>query len=156
MRCAVHTLRRLQQTAVSCKRSDYNEKTSGKVSLQSSFVKKPHNGSFYMPLFHELRCDRLFMSSTRNRSTTTKMSWMKKTTDAISGIARKESVRVALLQTHGEDGAILLMLPLKSERSFIGAFRPDLLRKIHQFFLYLKFSSCDMRLVKSFGAPLSI
>ena len=34
---------------------------------------------------------------------------MKKKTDAISGIARKESVRVALLQTHGEDGAILLM-----------------------------------------------
>ena len=51
-----------------------------------------------------------FISSTRNRSTATKMCWMKKTTDAISGIVRKESVRVALLQTHGEDGAILLML----------------------------------------------
>ena len=38
------------------------------------------------------------------------MCWMNKTTDAISGIARKESVQVALLQTHGEDGAILLML----------------------------------------------
>ena len=49
------------------------------------------------------------MSSTRNRSPATKMCWMKKTTAAISGIARKESVRVALLQTHGEDGAILLM-----------------------------------------------
>ena len=32
---------------------------------------------------------------------------MKKTTNAISGIARKESVRVAVLQTHGEDGAYL-------------------------------------------------
>ena len=32
----------------------------------------------------------------------TKMYWMK-TTDAISGIAKKESVRIALLQTHGED-----------------------------------------------------
>ena len=31
---------------------------------------------------------------------------MKKTTDAISDTARKESVQVALLQTHGEDGAI--------------------------------------------------
>ena len=51
-----------------------------------------------------------FMSSTSDRSTATKMYWMKKTTDAISGIARKESVRVALLQTHGEDSAILLML----------------------------------------------
>ena len=35
---------------------------------------------------------------------------MKKTMDAIAGIARKESARVALLQTLGEDGAILLML----------------------------------------------
>ena len=58
---------------------------------------------------------------------------MKKTTDAISGIARKESVRVALLQTHGEDGAILLKASLKSERSFIGSLRPDVLREIHQF-----------------------
>ena len=50
------------------------------------------------------------MSSTRNRSTATKMCWMKKTKETIPGIARKESVQVALLQTHGEDGAILLML----------------------------------------------
>ena len=45
------------------------------------------------------------MRSTRNRSIATKMCRMKKTTDAISGICRKESVRVALLQTLGEDGA---------------------------------------------------
>ena len=50
------------------------------------------------------------VSSTRNRSTATKMCWMKKTTDVISGITRKDSVRVALLQTHGEDDAILFML----------------------------------------------
>ena len=31
---------------------------------------------------------------------------MKKTTDAIAGIASKESVRVVLLQTLGEDGVI--------------------------------------------------
>ena len=51
-----------------------------------------------------------FMSSTSGHSTATKMCWRKKTTDAISDIARKESVQVALLQTHGEDGAILLRL----------------------------------------------
>ena len=45
-----------------------------------------------------------------NRSTATVMCWMKRTTNAISGIARKESVRVALIQTHGKDGASLLML----------------------------------------------
>ena len=38
------------------------------------------------------------------------MYWMKKTTNAISDTGRKESVQVALLQTHGEDGAYLLML----------------------------------------------
>ena len=37
------------------------------------------------------------------------MCWMKKTTDAISDTARKESVQVALLQTHNEDGVMLLM-----------------------------------------------
>ena len=90
-------------------------KKSCKVSLLSSLVKKPHNGSrrSMMPLLHELRGAwplMNFMSSTRNRSTATMMRWMKKTTDAISDTARKESVQVALLQTHGEDGATLLML----------------------------------------------
>ena len=46
----------------------------------------------------------IITSSTRNRSTATKMCWMKKTMDAIAGIARKESARVALLRTLGEDG----------------------------------------------------
>ena len=51
-----------------------------------------------------------FMSSTIDRSTATMMCRMKKTTDAISDTARKASVQVALLQTHGEDGASLLLL----------------------------------------------
>ena len=51
-----------------------------------------------------------FMSSTSGHSTPTMMCWMKKTTNAISDTGRKESVQVALLQTHGEDGAYLLML----------------------------------------------
>ena len=110
-----HTSPRLQQIAISCKRSDYNKKKSCKVSFLSSLVKKPHNGSHRstMPLISRARrCLTLmnFMSSTKNRSTATMMCWMKKTTDAISDTARKESVQVVLLQTHGEDGAILLML----------------------------------------------
>ena len=52
----------------------------------------------------------IFLSSTSGHSTATMMSWMKKTTNAISDTARKESVKVVLLQTHGEDGASLLML----------------------------------------------
>ena len=54
-----------------------------------------------------------FMSSTSGHSTATMMYWMKKTTNAISDTGRKESVQVALLQTHGVDGAYLLM-PLRS------------------------------------------
>ena len=57
-----------------------------------------------------LTCYEFFMSSIRNRSTATMMCRMKKKTDAISDTARKESVQVGLLRTHGEDGAILLML----------------------------------------------
>ena len=51
-----------------------------------------------------------FMSSTSGHSTATMMCWMKKTTNAISDTGRKESVQVALLQTHGEEGASLLIL----------------------------------------------
>ena len=66
------------------------------------------NGSLrsVMPLISRAqRCLTLmnFMSSTSDRSTATIMCWMKKTTDAISDTARKESVQVALLQTHGEE-----------------------------------------------------
>ena len=50
-----------------------------------------------------------FMSSTSGHSTATMMYWMKKTTNAISDTGTKETVQVALLQTHGEDGASLLM-----------------------------------------------
>ena len=83
VRCAVHTPRRLQQTAVSRKRSDYNNR-----SICCSFT-----SSDVLDILLIVR------SSIRNRSTATKMCWMKKTTDAISGVARKESVRLALLQT---------------------------------------------------------
>ena len=51
-----------------------------------------------------------FMSSTSGHSTATMMYWMKKTTNAISETGRKEPVQVALLQTHQENGAYLLML----------------------------------------------
>ena len=51
-----------------------------------------------------------FMSSTSGHSTATMMYWMKKTTNHISDTGRKESVQVALLQTHGEDGPSLLLL----------------------------------------------
>ena len=45
---------------------------------------------------------------------------------------------------------------LKSERFLIGPIFPNLLREIHQFFLYRKYSSSVIRKVKSFCASLSI
>ena len=51
-----------------------------------------------------------FTSSTSGHSTATMRYWMKKTTNAISDTGRKESVQVALLQIHSEDGAYLLVL----------------------------------------------
>ena len=44
--------------------------------------------------------------------------------DAISDIAREESVRVALLQTHGGKRCNFVNASLKSEWSFIGSLRP--------------------------------
>ena len=51
-----------------------------------------------------------FMTSTSGHPTATMICWMKKTTNAISDTGRKESVQIALLQTHGEDGASLSVL----------------------------------------------
>ena len=74
------------------------------------------------------------MSSTRNRSTATKMCWMKKTTDAISGFARKESVRVALPPDSPRRRRNFVEASLKSERFLTGPIVPDLLREIHNSF----------------------
>ena len=111
VRCGVHT----PQTTVSCKRSNCNKPKNSWKSTRLRLCEETAQrvSPFYLLLctWAQLRTFLLIvMSSTRNRSTATKMCWMKKTTDAISGIASKESVRVALLQTHGEDGAILLRL----------------------------------------------
>ena len=66
---------------------------------------------------------------------------MKKTTNATSGIDRGELVQVALLQIHGGDGAYFVSASRKSDRSFIGAFLPDLFSVIYQFVRYLSNSS---------------
>ena len=104
VRCGVHTSRRLQQTTVSSKRSNCN-----KLSLDVwGCVKQRHNEShrsIVLSTWAQLQISLMIvMSSTRNRSTATKICWMKKMMEAIAGIARKESARVALLQTLGEGG----------------------------------------------------
>ena len=102
------------------------EKTCQSVTL-SSFVRKAASTGLtvlFAALSRAQRCLTLmnFMSSTRIRSLATKMCWMKKTMDAIAGISRKELVQVALRCN-------FVNASLKSDRSFIGAFRPDVLRE---------------------------
>ena len=126
------------------------QKKPCKVTLLSSFVKKLHNGTPRSICCSFTSSDVLdfyffFVSSTRIRSAATMMCWMKKTTDAISDTSRKESVWVALLQTHGEDGAILLML----RWSLIGVSSVQFLEMYWErstnSFSNLKYSSCEMR-----------
>ena len=61
-------------------------------------------------------------------------NWKKKT-NATFGIDEKGLVQVALLQIRGGDGSIFVTASRKSDRSFSGAFLPDLFSEIHQVFL---------------------
>ena len=55
-------------------------------------------------------------------------------------LMKKELAQVALLQIRGGDGFKIVTAPRKSDRSFIGAFLPDLFSEIYQFFLHLSYS----------------
>ena len=124
-------------------------KKKSKVSLWAAKWRSRFNGSprSVMPLISRAqKCLTLMnlMSSTSDRSTATMVCWMKKTTHAISDTARKESVQVALLQTHGEDGASLLMLRWSLTRVSSVHF-VQMCWEIDQVFLYLSYSSDDRR-----------
>ena len=94
------------------------KKTCQSVTLSSLVRKRLQQVALFFGAAHSTSSEVIdfdeFMSFTSGHSTATMMYWMKKTTNAISDIGRKESVQVALLQTHGEDGAYLLMLLLGS------------------------------------------
>ena len=115
--CCSH-LRRLQQLAISCKRSDYNkfknQKTCQSVTLSSLVRKRLQQVALFFDAAHSTSSEGIdfdeYMSYTSGHYTATMMYWMMKTTNAISDTGRKELVQVALLQTHGEDGASLLLL----------------------------------------------
>ena len=120
MTCAVHTPRRLQQIAFSCKRSDYinfffkKKKNRQNVTLSSLVRKRLQQVALFCDAAHFTSSEGTdfdkFMSSTSGHFSATMMYWMNKTTNAISDTGRKELVQVAILQTHGEDGASLLLL----------------------------------------------
>ena len=116
MCCSDHTSRRLQQIAISCKRSDYKikKKTCQSFTLSNLVRKRLQHVALFFDAAHSTSSEVIdfdeFMSSTSGHSTATVRYWMKKTTNAISDTGKKESVQVALLQIHGEDGAFCLLL----------------------------------------------
>ena len=123
--------RRLQQIAFSCTRSDYNKskKSCQSVTLSSLLRKRLQQVALFFDAAHFTSSEGIDFDEFMSHSTATKMCWMMKTTDAISDTRRGESVQVALLQTHGEDGAFL----------------PDVFREIDQVFFFLSNSSSDGR-----------
>ena len=99
---------------VGCSRllSSVNDLTTTKKSCQSEEPSSISRPLLWCRSFLELRRNWLWwiFELYQWSSTATTMCWMKKTADAISETGREGSMQVALLQTHGEDGASLLML----------------------------------------------
>ena len=87
------------------------EKTCQSVTLSSLVRKRIKQVALFFDAAHSTNSEVIdfheFMSSTSGHSTPTMRYWMKKTTNAISDPGRKESVQLALLKIHGEDGAYL-------------------------------------------------
>ena len=114
VKCGVHISRRLQQTTVSCKRSNCNKPKKSWKSKRLMFVKRRHhhNGSprSVMSLFTWAPLRTFFfiiMSLTKNRSIATKKSWRKNSMMcAIAGISSMGLALVVLLQIIGEDGLL--------------------------------------------------
>ena len=150
MRCAVHT------SPVGCSRllSAVNglttTKKTCKVSILSSFVKKLHNGSHrslrcsftssdvldFLLIFHELH----------QESSHCHQDVLDEEDDGCHFWYYQEGIGASRSSPDSRRRRCnFVKASLKSERSFIGLFLPDVLREIHQFFLYLKYSSCDIR-----------
>ena len=80
------------------------------------------------------------MSSTSVRSTATMRYWMKKTTNATFGFDKGNWFRSSSPDSRRRR-CTFVGASRKSDRSFIGAFLPDLFNVKHQFFRYLSNSS---------------
>ena len=125
------------------------QKKSGKVSLLSSFVKKLHNGS--------LRCICRSFTSTDVLVCNVFYELHQESHHCHHDVLDEEDDGCHFWYCKERIGASrsspdsrwrrcnFVNASLNSERSFIGWLRPDVLREIHPFFLYLKYSSFDMR-----------
>ena len=108
----MHTTRRLQQFAISCKRSDYNksQKSCQHSTLSILMSERPKQVSLFFDATDFTSSEVIdileFMSCTSVHSTATMRYWMKRT-NATFGIDEKGWVQVVLLQIHGGDGSQL-------------------------------------------------
>ena len=148
--CAVHTHRWLQQTAVSCKRSDYNKKNLAKCHFWAALWRNCATGrpvpwcrSFtssevldFLLIFHELHQESFHChQDVLDEEDDGRHFWYCQERIGASRSSPDSQWR----------RCNFVKASLKSERSFIGLFLPDVLREIRQFFLYLKYSSCGIR-----------
>ena len=106
-------------------RKNLQSVTSGQLCEETAQRVPP---SYDAALSRAQRCLTLMnsMSSTSNRSTATMMCWMKKTTNAVSANRSSPDSRWRRCNFVNPSP--------KSDRSFIGALCPHVLREIHQFF----------------------
>ena len=140
---------RLQQTTVSCKRSNCNKpKTSSKSTRLRFCEKTAHNGSprSIMSALHMssvvdflVNCHELHQESLNRHQQEEELDdechcWYFQN-DTLSCLSPDSWWR----------RFNVVNASLKSERSLTGPIFPDLLREIHQFFLYRQYSSCVIR-----------
>ena len=112
-RCCLYTTRRLQQTAVSCKRSNCNQMENSQKQIRESrssevlskdrtqrvapFDRKPLHASFFIDFLW------IIMKTTRNHSIAT--NWRKNSMmGAVPGTSRRVAVWLVVLQILGVNG----------------------------------------------------
>ena len=156
-----YTSRRLQQTAVSCKRSICNKirekswkshvwgfiqrrQTTGFSVLSCRFARKLICGLSLN--YYELNLESLHCHQLEEELDDWCQYWYFQNGTGLSRSSPHSRWR----------RCNLVNASLKSERSFNGPDLPELLREIHQFFLYRKYSACVIWQEKSFCASSTI
>ena len=142
MRCAVHTPRRLQQIAISCKRSDYNhfflsKKTCQSVTLSSFVRKRLKQVALFFDAAHSTSSEVIhfdeFMSSTSGHSTATICTGRRRRRKPFLILVQKNRCKSLFSRLTVKTVQCIVNASRKSDRSFIGAFLPDVFSEIYQF-----------------------
>ena len=160
MKCCLYTSRRLQKNAVNCKRSNCNKiknfesRTSEVLSKDGKQRVSPfHHVALHVSSFvdfhlncHELHQESLHFHQLEEELDDWCQHWYFQNGAGLSCRSPDSWCRKCNV----------VNASLKSERSLNGPAFPELLREIHQFFLYWKYSACLKWWPKSFCASSSI